>query len=256
MIIDCHGHCSHDGSYGLSADEMVKSLDRYGVDKICCSRPMSTRPAEATPKEVRLRNDTILQSMKMHPERIMGFCYVNPGFAQNAQDEIARCVADGGMAGVKMYHQYKMDDPVQYPVIERCIELGVPVLTHAGWPSAPETMERQPNIATGAQYADVAPRYPEAMFICGHIGGGGDWERQLKGLRDAPNVFLDTSGSVCDAGMVERCLRELGADRLLFGCDGSMERGLGKVADARMRTSERRNIMGGNFLGILARRKA
>lgn len=258
MIIDCHAHCSHDGSYGLSADEMVESLDRYGVDKAVCSRPMSTPPAEATPDEVRQRNDTILKSVKMHPDRIMGYCFLNPGFGQFAQDEITRCVVDGGLVGVKLYNQYPMSDPVQYPIIERCIELGVPILMHAGYPSEayPPLRKKQPNITTGAHYADVGPRYPEAMFICGHIGGGGDWERQLKGLREAPNVFVDTSGSVCDAGLIEKSLRELGPNRLLFACDGSMERGLAKVGEARMKAGVRRNVMGKNFMGILARRKA
>ena len=212
MIIDCHGHCSIDGSYALSADDMVRSLDLYGIDQICCSAPISY--GEATPELTRQRNDLILASMKKYPDRILGMCYINPGYFREAQDEITRCVVDNGMVGVKMYHQYCINEPVQFPVVERCIELGVPILMHAGYPAAPELRERQPRISTGPHFADIGNRYPEAMFICGHIGGGGDWERQLKGLREAPSVFLDTRGSVIEAGRIERCVRELGIEAI------------------------------------------
>jgi predicted TIM-barrel fold metal-dependent hydrolase len=112
----------------------------------------------------------------------------------------------------------------------------VPILVHAGYPAAPELLQAQPNIATGEHFAEISRRYPEAIFICAHIGGGGDWERQIKGLREAQTVYVDIGGSVADSGMVDRCVRELGVERVLFACDGSMERGLGKIMDANLPT--------------------
>lgn len=253
MIIDCHGHGSISGRFKLTVDMLIDSLDRYGIDKLCISAPLTAK--DAAPKEIREANDDVLGAVRLHPDRLMGYCFVNPGFAAAAQEEITRCVAGEGMIGLKLYHQYKMNDPVQFPVIERTIELGVPILMHAGFAATPETREDQPNLATGEQFADVAARYPEAMLICGHIGGGGDWERQLKGLRRARTVYLDTSGSVGDAGMIERCARELGVERLLFGCDMSVERGLAKIRDAALTAHQRERIFSGNFLSILRRRR-
>ena len=253
MIIDCHGHCSVDGSYHLSAADTVKGMDMFGIDKTCCSAPISY--GEATPDLARKRNDLILGAMKKYPDRILGQCFVNPGYFKETQDEITRCVVDGGMIGIKLYHQYKINEPVMFPLIERCIELGISILMHAGYPAAVELKARQPRISIGDYFTDVARRYPEAMLICGHIGGGGDWERQLKGLRAAPSVYADTSGSVIDAGMIERCVRDLGAERLLFACDCSVARGVGKMLDADITERQRRMIFGENFLRILARRK-
>ena len=252
MIIDCHGHCALDPSVFMSADDTVESLDLYGVDKIAVSLPSAEK--FVTPQQVRKYNDEILGSMQKYPDRILGYCFVHPGYAKETQDEITRCIVDGGMIGVKLYYQYTMNDPVQFPLIERCIDLGVPILMHAGYPAAPELKARQPNLTTGEHYADVANRYPEALFICGHLGGGGDWERQLKGLREAPTVYVDTSGSVIDAGMIERAVRELGAKRLLFGCDLTMARGLGKILDANVTARQRGMIFSENFLKLLARR--
>jgi len=93
------------------------------------------------------------------------------------------------------------------------------------------------------------------MLICAHIGGGGDWEWQVKTLREAPSVYLDTSGSVIDQGMIERAVRDLGAGRLLFATDMNLCRGVGKLLDARITAAQRRRIFGENFLKILARRR-
>jgi predicted TIM-barrel fold metal-dependent hydrolase len=229
-------------------------MERAGIDKTCCSHPIAT--ANPTPEEVRQANDDILRCMQRFPDAIFGQCFVNPGYARHAQDEITRCVVDGGMSGVKLYNQYRIDEPVQFPVIERCIELGVPVLMHAGHPTAPDSIPNQPRLSSGEHFVHAARRYPEAMLICAHIGGGGDWEWQLKALREVPSVFLDTSGSVIDQGMIERCVRDLGAQRLLFGTDMNLARGIGKLLDARITARQRERIFGVNFDELVKRRHA
>lgn len=204
---------------------------------------------------MRAANDYVLEASKRYPDFLLGQCFINPGYARDAQDEITRCIVDGGMIGVKLYNQYVINEPVQFPVIERCIELGVPILMHAGHPTDPEDIASQPRISSGERFVEVAKRYPEALLICGHIGGGGDWEWQIKALREAPSVYLDTSGSVIDAGMIERCVRDLGAERLLFATDTSEERGIGKLLDADITERQRAMIFGENFQKILARRR-
>src|SRR5687767_12000875 len=59
-------------------------------------------------------------------------------------------------------------------------------------------------------FAEIAKRYPEAMIICAHICGGGDWEWEIKALRNASSIYLDTSGSVADEGVVEMAAEVLG----------------------------------------------
>ena len=254
MRIDCHNHCCGAAGRWPAAQDMVASLRKLGVDQACCSHPIAGPRAE--PEDVRKANDDILACMRRFPDAILGQCFVNPGHARHAQDEITRCVVDGGMIGVKLYHQYRIDEPVQFPVIERCIDLGVSILMHAGHPSAPEALELQPRISSGEHFVEAARRYPEAMLICGHLGGGGDWEWQLKALREAPSVYVDTSGSVIDQGMVERAARDLGAGRLLFGTDMNHARGVGKLLDAGLTERQRQRIFGENFQKILARRRA
>jgi hypothetical protein len=41
--------------------------------------------------------------------------------------------------------------------------------------------------------------FPDTTLIQAHIGGGGDWEWNLRVLETCPtNVYIDTSGSVID----------------------------------------------------------
>ena len=57
------------------------------------------------------------------------------------------------------------------------------------------------------------------MLIVGHINGGGDWEWQIRGLRECSNVYVDTSGSVLEDDAIGLCVRELGHQRVLFATD-------------------------------------
>ncbi|MBI4909837.1 MAG: amidohydrolase family protein, partial [Acidobacteria bacterium] len=100
----------------------------------------------------------------------------------------------------------------------------------------------------------LARRYPEAMIICAHVCGGGDWEWTIKALRNAPTVFLDTSGSVMDDGVLDMAVSVIGAGRLLFACDMSMTASSGRVQSAHLTKEQRARILGGNMRELLARR--
>jgi predicted TIM-barrel fold metal-dependent hydrolase len=44
-----------------------------------------------------------------------------------------------------------------------------------------------------------------------------------------PNVMVDLSGSGVDGGMLEQCIEAAGVERLLWGCDLTMDTGLAKL---------------------------
>ena len=48
-------------------------------------------------------------------------------------------------------------------------------------------------------------------------------------LRGLPNVYVDLSGSGVDGGMLEACLEAVGVERLLWGCDLTIETGWAKL---------------------------
>jgi hypothetical protein len=132
---------------------------------------------------VRRVNDVVFEAMAMSP-RFLGFCFLNPGYARESLEEIQRCVVDGGMLGIKLYHQYFICDPAQRPVMDRAAELQVPVLMHAGKCTDSVTRASQPRLSNASHFAKAAQMFPETIFIQGHIGGGGG---------RYPNLFLESS---------------------------------------------------------------
>lgn len=76
-----------------------------------------------------------------------------------------------------------------------------------------------------------------------HIGGGGDWEWSLKAIADYPNVYTDMSGSVYDDQMLERAVEIIGAERILFGTDGSFSACIGKMLACNLTQEEKATIL-------------
>jgi len=245
-------HC-HVGALpnDASSDDLIACGDTLGVMEMWCSRPISGGRI-ASMDDIRQANDAVLHAMARHPDRIQGLCFVIPGYYGEALAEIERCL-DAGMVGIKLYNQYKICDPAVWPTIELAVERKIPILEHAGYLSAPEHLEKQPLISHGADFAAASERYPDAILIHAHIGGGGDWEWTVRAMRNtSPNLYIDTSGSNLDDGQIEFAAAELGAERILFGSDGTMAGSVGKVLGARLTDAEKDLIFWGNAERILA----
>ncbi len=190
-------------------------------------------------------------------ERFVGFCFVDPHFPDEAAAEIERCVVRHGMAGIKLYHQFFICDDAQKPIMDKAAELGVPVLMHAGKCTDPATIAAQPRLSHAGHFLEALKKFPATMLIQAHIGGGGDWEwnlRMLEGI-DSDHYFIDISGSVIDAGIVRRTIETVGVDRVLFATDMSLEEGVGKLLAARPSHEELMKICSGNWNRIAGRRR-
>jgi uncharacterized protein len=250
-VIDAHDHLAHHANprWQEHDRQMIDAADKLGIDQMCISILPPERPAK--PESFRQCNDWTLDAMRRYPNRILGYCFVNPGWGKEALDEVRKRIGEG-FIGVKLYNDYKVSEPVVFPLIELTIELRVPILHHAGHTT---WLDRaQPRISDGADFAEAARRYPEAMIICAHICGGGDWEWEIKALRNAASIFLDTSGSVVDEGVVEMGVKVMGADRLLFACDESMTASVGRMRGCDIGEADRAKIWGANMQRILNRR--
>jgi predicted TIM-barrel fold metal-dependent hydrolase len=246
--IDSHNHLTADGPRKL-----IEAADLLGIERLAVSVPFA-----ATPEAFRKSNDTVLQAMREFPKRLLGQCIVNPVYQKESLAEMDRCL-DAGMIGLgELYDQVKISDPLYYPIIEKCIALKCPIMMHAradlGLVRKGYRLDAPVTTSISEDFVAAARRYPEALLIHGHIGGGGDWEYMCKTLRTAPSVYLDTSGSVTDDGMIELAVRELGVARLLFATDLNFESGVGKILAADLTEAQRRAIFWDNFNGILSKR--
>ena len=235
-----------------SPEKTIESIDRMGIEKIAVSVPEGVKP-----EEFRTSNDRVLRAMKQFPDRIMGQCYINPAFGREAIEEIDRCMDSGMVQLGELYTLYKINDPLYYPIVEKCIEMRIPMMMHArcdlglwrkGYPC-----DAPVSTSTADDFADIGKRYPEAKIIHAHIGGGGDWEYMCKRLRSVPSIYIDTSGSVSDAGMIDFAVTCLGEDRMLFASDMNYETAVGKIMTANLSDSQRKKIFFENYRNLLKR---
>lgn len=255
MVIDCHAHVR--GPFPDRPDpweedaRLVEACDALGIRVAVVSHLGTPRPA--TPEGFRSVNRKMLAALERFRGRFWGYCYVNPGWTDEALEEIDYCLAaDPDCVGVKLYNEYKANDPAVRPVFRRCGELGVPVLVHSGYSRV--NLESQPSISSAADLAEVGARFPEVNIIVGHLGGGGDWEWAVRALAGGPsNVGADISGSVAEHGLVEYAVQRMGADRLYFACDMSMAAGAGKLRYAKIDEETRGKIAGRNYLKLVGR---
>ena len=198
MRIDAHMHVAGNlasvGWRGKWTDDrvVIEAADRLEIDQLCCSIPIQGLD-NPRPDGMREVNDSVIYAMRRFPGRILGYAFLDPRFQHEARDEIDRCVLKHGMMGVKLYNQCRCWDPMVLPIVERCIELRVPILHHGGKQTPASGRPWQTYRSDSGDFARLARLYPEVTIIEGHPIVG-DWEWAIKTLRDVPNVYVDTSG--------------------------------------------------------------
>jgi predicted TIM-barrel fold metal-dependent hydrolase len=248
-IWDLHAHLS--GVPGATpeerADRLLEFADRLGVRRLCVFMGLewSYDPA---PEKFRRENDEVLRAVRHRPDRLLGFVYLNPNHVEASLAELDRCVRDGPMVGVKLWVARKCSAPELDPLVRRATELRALVYQHT-WSKIGGNL---PGESTPTDLAQLASRHPQATLVCGHTGG--DWERGIRAVRPYPNVSVDLGGGDPVSGMTEMAVRELGADRVLYGSDvggRSFASQLAKVLGARIPDAARRRILGDNLRRLL-----
>jgi predicted TIM-barrel fold metal-dependent hydrolase len=244
-------HCHLSGVPGTTPEarlgRLVEYADRLGIVRLCVFMGMDWS-YDPPPEKMRQENDEVLRALRHFPERAFGFVYLNPKHTQASLDELNRCVRDGPMVGVKLWVAQHCNAPELDPLVNHAAELKAVVFQHT-WLKITGNL---PGESTAMELAQLAARHPDATLICGHSGG--DWELGIRAIRAHRNVYADLGGGDPTAGFTEMAVRELGADRVLYGSDAggrSFASQLGKVYGADLSPSARRLILGENLKRIL-----
>ena len=233
-LIDVHAHFLHAGT-GRSDWEVPNAArfragERIGISVHVASTLGSwgfTSPTYfPSPADVTEGNTAMLALQKKEGDRVRIYAAVNPNDTKHALAEIERCVA-GGAVGVKLAASRRADDPLLDPICELAAEHGLPILHHI-WQHRRREWPAQ-EASDGLELGRLAARHPRVAFILAHIGGGGDYAHTYVAVAELPNVYLDLSGSGVDRGMLDGALEAVGAQRLLWGCDVTIETGLAKL---------------------------
>ena len=244
-------HCHFSGVTGQTVEQRAAQLleyaDRMHVERLVffMGWPWSHTPE---PVDFRKQNDQVLSVLERWPDRLLGFAYLNASFPDESLAEIERCIHDGPMLGVKLWVGKKCSTADIDPLIRRCGELKALVFQHTFF----KVTGNLPGESTPQDLAQLAARHPEVPLICGHTGG--DWTLGIRSVRQFSNVSVGIGGSDPAAGFVEMAVRELGAERVLYGSDiggRSFASQLAKVYGAEITDAQRMLILGGNLRRML-----
>jgi predicted TIM-barrel fold metal-dependent hydrolase len=145
-VLDAHTHLSGSQS-GEDAAGIVGTLDEAGVDKAFVFAPLlDTRSFQLVADDmerIRAHNDYCADLCSAAPDRLLGFCVLNPapGLADGGEgravslmaEEARRCYHDLGLRGVKMVPAgWYPNDPGLLPLYKTIAELGMYAVFHAG----------------------------------------------------------------------------------------------------------------------------
>jgi predicted TIM-barrel fold metal-dependent hydrolase len=193
-------------------------------------------------------NDAVERAIGAHPDRFVGWIFVNPRAGVGA-DEVERRFQRPGWIGVKahpFWHRYPVRDLDEVGAL--CAERGRPMLVHLG--AGPER----------GDFRRLPERFPRLNVVYAHAGI--PWYRALwQDAKGRDNVFVDLSSPYLDKALRYEALRALGPGRCLYGSDGpygypgkdgGYDHGaiLRQMERAGLAASDLDRVLGGNFLSL------
>lgn len=243
FILDCHAHIGGDAQDFTIRDntpeKILEVMDRMGIDQICISS------MTAIWGDVERGNEETMAVVGRYPNRFLGYVVVNPRYPGSLLTELERYRNVPGMQMVKLHpfvHDYPVTGRKYQPVWEYCQERDVIVLSHT------QGADRN---CSPLMFDTVARTFPRVTILLGHMGvthQGLDEALEVAAQHD--NLYLDITSSFSPFGSIERCVREVGADRVLFGSDipfFEQAVNFGRVAYARISDADKEKIFGLNM---------
>lgn len=239
--LDAHVHlmsadlASRTGAAGpATAGDLIEKMDAAGVNRavVLSTAYMSALPDDAS---VSAENDFTAAQVAGYPDRLIGFCGINP-LRPGALQEIDRCTARPGMRGLKLHLTGSELDVANdehlaalTAVFDRAEQRDLPVLIHASNPIG------LPLDSSGlTRFGAVVATHPKVRVAFAHSFSLLD-NQQLEwliygiqqGVFNRQHLFIDVSASLSafqDAPLSERelmvwRLRKFGLDHVLFGSD-------------------------------------
>jgi predicted TIM-barrel fold metal-dependent hydrolase len=186
-------------------------------------------------------NEEIADYVRKYRGKFIGFAkHDTRTEAGKIRELLLREVQELGLRGLKL-HGIPNEE-----MLTTAAELRIPVLVHP------------PRVA---ELVEVVRVYPQVNFILAHLGNfaSRDWRehvRAIEATKALPNLYLETS-AVVFFEYLEQAVREVPAEKLIFGTDGPLVDQRVEVQKFNILKLPRERaepIMAGNILRLLAAR--
>lgn len=235
MIVDAHNHIGKRKGLTFLVGDLLKEMDKSQIDQAVVFSMTES-----------IDNQYVAQSVKAHPDRLIGFATVNP-WSEQAETELIRCAEEYGMRGLKLHpirHGFVFDDHYLLdPIFNLCTRFHLPVIAYGA-----ADVASVPN-----HFEEMANTFPDVPFIMAHMGYMYETNSAIDVASRARNVYLETSGVF--VRQIQNALRKVGAGKIIFGTDTPKEEFFFSLEKVNLSTDdmkERSQILGGSLLGLLA----
>ncbi|MEA3338308.1 MAG: amidohydrolase family protein [Chloroflexota bacterium] len=206
-IIDSHCHLgiSKLSGHTITESDLLHAMDTHGVDiSLVMPHAVTDDPVAA--------HDAVAELCQKHPGRFRGIVNLSPLWDEaNYRREATRCVRDLGFVALKLNPMQHLTSPLMAnadKVFDAAADLGVPVVVHTG-PGVPWALP--------ALSIPQARRHPDLPIILAHAGFAVYTAEAYVAAVECDNIFLEPSW--CAIYELKWLIKELGADRILFGSD-------------------------------------
>lgn len=246
-------------------EDIAPFAQRMGIERLCAYLHVGLgtsqnypNPDEVFRAKMERENRELLARW---PDLLLGFVWLNPNRVEESLQAIDYWVGEGPMVALKFgggtVGTLKCNHPNFYPMVERAAKMEAVIYQHTWLKAGGDPIRpgggNNPGESTPQELVELARRYPAQPFICGHAGG--DWEVGIRAVRSTPNVWLEIAGNDPTDGIVQMAVRELGANRVIFGGhlpSRSYGTELSKVLGAGISRREKELILGENLRTLLA----
>ncbi len=203
----------------VTADELIESMDRDGVD-ISIVQNIGWTTHELCVET----NDYIMESIARYPQRLVGFCTVQPRSLDASLNEIERCVK-GRIRGVgEMRPDIQLldmaDRELMDPFVELLVKHRLILSVHSSEPVGHEYQGK--GAVTPEILYPFLKNYPDLKVVCAHWGGGLPFYVLMPEVKQAmDNVYFDTAASpfLYSPDIYRQVIQLVGEEKIIFGSD-------------------------------------
>ena len=182
-----------------TADELVAQLDAAGIKRAVVLSTayifeQPSRHADAAAEKLRRDNDWTSQQVGRFPDRLIGFCGLNP-LKDYALTELARCAKDPNLRrGLKLHFGNSVVDyhnPAHIEQVRRVFRAAndyrMAIVVHM----RASVTEKLPYGRDEAEIflSELLPAAPDVVVQVAHLAGAGSWEDE--GTQQAIAVFAE-----------------------------------------------------------------
>ncbi|MFC1847736.1 amidohydrolase family protein [Chloroflexota bacterium] len=238
-----------------TADDLIENMDREGID-ISVVLNIGWSDHELCLET----NGYIMDAIARYPDRLVGFCSVQPLAGAKALFELERCL-QGGMKGIGELRCDTQgfdlgDRAVMEPIAQMLMEHNLVFLTHSSEPVG-HMYPGKGRITPDVIYRFIQ-NFPDLRIVCAHWGGGLPFYALMPEVaRELSNVYFDTAATpfLYRDTIFENVIDIIGADKILLGSDYPLitqSRIIETIHSLNLSQEDKNMILGGNAQRILS----